>query len=121
MISKVKFVSIPTASQDRALEFWTQKVGFKLVQDVPMGPEQRWIELEVPGAETHVVLFTPTGQEDRVGSFVPMAWATRDVEKTYEELRGRGVEFQQPPKQESWGTSAVFKDADGNQFVLSSE
>ena len=32
-----------------------------------------------------------------------------------------GVEFQQPPKQESWGTSAVFRDADGNQFVLSSE
>lgn len=121
MISKVKFVSIPTANQDRALEFWTQKVGFKLVQDVPMGPDQRWIELEVPGAETHVVLFTPTGQEDRVGSFVPMAWATRDVEKTYEELRGRGVEFQQPPKTESWGTSAIFKDADGNQFVLSSE
>jgi hypothetical protein len=35
------------------------------------------------------------------------------------ELRGRGVEFQQPPKKESWGTSAIFKDVDGNTFVMS--
>ena len=120
MLSKVKFVSIPSADQDRAVEFWTRKVGFRLVQDTPFGP-QRWIELEVPGAETRLVIFTPTGHEDRVGGFMPMAWACRDVQATYEELSGRGVEFVQPPRTESWGTSAIFKDADGNQFALSSE
>ena len=39
--------------------------------------------------------------------------------RTYDELRGRGVEFVAPPKKEPWGTFAIFKDIDGNQFVLS--
>jgi uncharacterized glyoxalase superfamily protein PhnB len=41
------------------------------------------------------------------------------MEKTYQTLAARGVEFEQPPKKESWGTSAVFKDIDGNTFALS--
>jgi hypothetical protein len=42
------------------------------------------------------------------------------VDRTYRELRERGVKFQGPPKQEAWGTFAFFEDVDGNQFVLSS-
>lgn len=44
-----------------------------------------------------------------------------DVPQTYEQFKSRGVEFVAPPKVESWGTSAIFKDLDGNQFVLSSK
>jgi len=47
-----------------------------------------------------------------------MSFAVDEVEKTYRELSERGVEFVQPPKRESWGTSAVFKDPDGNSFVI---
>jgi predicted enzyme related to lactoylglutathione lyase len=46
--------------------------------------------------------------------------ACDDVQKTYEELAARGVEFLRPPTAERWGTYAMFKDADGNQLVLSS-
>jgi catechol 2,3-dioxygenase-like lactoylglutathione lyase family enzyme len=119
MIKAVKFISIPTRDQDRALAFYTGPLGFRVVTDQPFG-EQRWIELRIPGAETGVVLFTPPGQEDRIGGFMNMAWTTDDVQKTYDELAGRGVEFVQPPKTEHWGTSAIFKDPDGNTFVLSS-
>ena len=55
----------------------------------------------------------------RMGSFV--VFLSDDVQKTYEELAARGVEFQQPPKRESWGTSAIFKDQDGTLFALSSK
>ena len=119
MIKAVKFISIPTRDQDRALAFYTDQLGFRVVTDQPFG-EQRWIELRIPGAETGVVLFTPPGQEDRIGGFMNMAWVADDVGKTHGELVARGVEFVQPPKTEPWGTSAIFKDPDGNTFVLSS-
>lgn len=120
MIKAVKFVSVPTRDQDRALAFYVEKLGFRVVTDQPFG-EQRWIELRVPGAETGVVLFTPQGHEERIGGFMNMAFVADDVAKTYEELSARGVEFVQPPKTEHWGTSAIFKDPDGNTFVLSSK
>jgi predicted enzyme related to lactoylglutathione lyase len=121
MITQVKFVSIPVRDQQRALEFFTQKLGFKITTDQPMGPGQRWIELKVARAETGVVLFTPPGHEDRIGSFVPLSFQCDNVQKTFEELREKGVEFAQEPKTEQWGTSAIFKDPDGNSYVLSSK
>ena len=55
-----------------------------------------------------------------IGSFFNGALSCDNVERTYEELSGRGVEFMGPPKKEPWGTFAMVKDVDGNQFVLSS-
>jgi uncharacterized glyoxalase superfamily protein PhnB len=48
-----------------------------------------------------------------------LSFDTDDVRRTYEELSAKGVEFSQPPKTEHWGTSAIFRDPDGNRFVLS--
>jgi predicted enzyme related to lactoylglutathione lyase len=120
MIKRMKFVSIPVRDQDRALAFWTDKMGFQVVTDQPMGEGMRWIELKIPGSQTGVALFTPPGHEDRIGTFANVSFGADDVEKTYRELRERGVEFIQEPKKESWGTSAIFKDPDGNSFVLGS-
>ncbi len=121
MIKSLKFVSIPVRNQDKSLEFYTQKLGFRIMTDQPFGGGQRWIELSIPGAATGVVLFTTPGQEDRIGTFANISFQCDDVQKTYDELSARGVEFQQPPKKESWGTSAILKDPDGNAFVLSSK
>ena len=120
MIKAVKFVSIPTRDQDRALAFYTEKLGFRVTTDQPFGA-QRWIELRIPGAETGFVLFTPEGHEDRIGGFMNMAFTADDVQKTYEELRARGVEFTAPPKAAPWGTAAIMKDPEGNVFVISSK
>ena len=121
MIRQLKFVSIPTRDQDAALAFWTEKMGFKIATDQPMGDSgQRWIELIIPGAQTGVVLFTPDGQEDRIGSFFNGSFACDDVDYSYRQLSERGVEFGGPPEKQPWGTYARFKDPDGNSFVLSS-
>jgi predicted enzyme related to lactoylglutathione lyase len=122
VIKAVKFVSIPVTDQDRAIDFYTTQLGMTIVTDQPMGAGggQRWIELKIPGADTHVVLFTPPGHEGRIGGFSNVVFASDNVERTHEQLRARGVEFVQPPKKEPWGTSAIFQDSDGNQFVLSS-
>jgi catechol 2,3-dioxygenase-like lactoylglutathione lyase family enzyme len=121
VITQIKFVSLPTSDQDRALTFYTEKLGFKVLTDQQFNDKQRWIELMVGGSETRFVLFTPDGHEDRIGTFFNGALACDDVEKTYEELKSKGVEFLGEPKREHWGTFAMFKDPDGNQFVLSSK
>jgi catechol 2,3-dioxygenase-like lactoylglutathione lyase family enzyme len=118
MITHLKFVGIPTRNQDVALAFYTDKLGFKIVTDQPMSEKQRWIELRVGQSDSRVVLFTPDGHEDRIGTFFNGAFACDNVEKTYDALVARGVEFTSAPKKEPWGTFATFKDPDGNQFVL---
>lgn len=121
MITHIKFASIPTADQDRALAFYTEKLGFRIATDQPFDGKQRWIELRIGSSETRFVLFTMAGEEDRIGRSFNGALAADNVEATYEELRERGVEFVSPPRKEPWGTFAVLKDPDGNQFVISSK
>lgn len=120
MIKCIKFTSIPVRNQDAALAFYTTKLGFIILTDQPFNDSQRWIELGIPGAQTGVVLFTAPGHESRIGTFTGISFLSADVQKTYEEYAARGVEFVKPPTAEPWGTSAIFRDADGNQFVLSS-
>jgi predicted enzyme related to lactoylglutathione lyase len=120
MIREIKFSSIPVRDQDRALQFYTTTLGFTLLTDQPMGPGQRWIEVRPPKGDAGVALFTPPGQEDRVGTFTGISMECDDVQKTYEDLRAKGVEFAKPPKAESWGVAAIMKDSEGNQIVLSS-
>ena len=109
MIKQIKFVSIPVADQNRALDFYTEKLGFTIITDQPFDEKQRWIELRVPKAET------------RIGSMMPMSYACDDIDKTYEELKTRGVEFEGPPQKQPWGKYAMFKDSEGNRFVLSAD
>ncbi len=119
MITHVKFVSIPVRDQNRALDFYTDKLGFTILTDQPFSDKQRWIELRIPKAETRVVLFTPEGHEGHVGMFSGVSFSCPDVEATYAELLARGVAFDGPPEKQPWGTFATFKDSEGNGFVLS--
>jgi catechol 2,3-dioxygenase-like lactoylglutathione lyase family enzyme len=120
MFKRIKFVGVPVRDQDRALAFWNETLGFQVVTDQPMGEGQRWIELRLPGAQTGISVFTPPGHEDRIGTLANLSFGCDDVEKTYLAMVKLGVVFAQPPKKESWGTSAIFKDPDGNSFVMGS-
>src|SRR5437588_9231946 len=62
MIKQIKFVSIPVADQNRALDFYTEKLGFTIITDQPFDKQQRWIELRIPKAETRLARFTPEGR-----------------------------------------------------------
>jgi catechol 2,3-dioxygenase-like lactoylglutathione lyase family enzyme len=116
MINKVKFVSIPVTNQDRALQFYTQKLGFTVLTDQPFDDSQRWIELRVPKSDTSVVLFTAKGEEKRVGTFMNLAFESNDVASTYKTLKDKGVSFDGEPKKEHWGTFVIMKDSEGNSI-----
>ena len=119
MIKGVKFVTIPVRDQDRALEFYTKKLGMRVITDSPFDDNQRWIELGIPRADTRIVLFTAAPFEQTIGGIMNITFVADDVVATAAELKARGVEFVQEPQRADWGTAAVFKDQDGNVFALS--
>jgi catechol 2,3-dioxygenase-like lactoylglutathione lyase family enzyme len=120
VIKAIKFANVPVTDQDRALDFYTKKLGFRVVTDAPFHGPQRWIELGLPRAETKLVLYAAPGQEGWIGGLINVAFVADDVEATAREMKARGVEFVQEPRKADWGTSAIFKDPDGNRFVLAS-
>ncbi len=120
MIKAIKFVGVPVADQQRALEFYTTVLGFRVITDQPFDDDQRWIELGIGRSTTGIALFTPPGQKDRIGTFMGISFVADDVMGTCRDLAAKGVKFVQEPKQADWGTSAIFVDPDGNQFVLGS-
>ncbi len=121
MIRGISLASIPVRNQDAALKFYTEKLGFKILTDQPFTDAQRWIELLIPGAESKLALFTPEGHENRIGTFQPLTFWCDDVFATARSLKSRSVEFAAEPKRDPWGPMAIFKDVDGNQFVLSNK
>jgi predicted enzyme related to lactoylglutathione lyase len=121
MITHLKFMSIPVKDQDRALKFYTEKLGFKVATNQEMAPGRRWIELRIDKAETRIVLFTMDGEEGRIGTQMNCSLACDDVEATYRQLSERGVRFDGPPKKQPWGTYVIMTDSEGNQFVVGSD
>ena len=120
MIKAIKFVGIPVTDQQRALEFYTNALGFRVVTDQPFDDKQRWIELGIGRSSSGLTLFTPEGHENRIGTFTGISFVADDVKATFREMSAKGVTFIQEPQEADWGTAAVFADPDGNQFVLSS-
>jgi predicted enzyme related to lactoylglutathione lyase len=116
MITKAGIVAIYVSDQDRALDFYTNTLGFEKRADEPMSETARWIEVAPASAETRLVL--EPGPEDRIGTWAGVILECGDIRATYEELRGRGVEFTEEPSEQPWGMWARFKDQDGNEFGL---
>ncbi|MDP4505544.1 VOC family protein [Nonomuraea turcica] len=112
-------VTIYVEDQQRALDFWSGKVGCTVTRDMPYG-EDRWIEVEPPAGGTRLAIIKADPKWPAMVKDMPnyVLFEADDIVKTHEELAARGVEFTQAPKQEPWGWSAVFKDEDGNLFHL---
>jgi lactoylglutathione lyase len=121
VVGGVAQVVVEVEDQDRAKQFWTEKMGFELVQDAPYG-EERWLEVRTP--DKAVVLVLGVRQGERPTAPHPslptsnVMFYTRDLQRTYQELTARGVQFPQPPVQQPFGWWSLFADPDGNRFAL---
>src|SRR5262249_10322773 len=120
VIKGIKFVGVPVSDQQRALDFYTQQLGFRVITDQPFDDNQRWIELGIGRSGAGIELFTPDAHKDRIGTFTGISFLADDVMATCKELAQKGVTFVQQPQKADWGTSAIIADPDGNQFVLGS-
>lgn len=120
-ISHVGIVSINVRSQDAAVDFYTNKLGFEKTTDAPMGPGARWVEVTPPGGNTRLTLIgegTPAFEPDRIGKNISCTFEVNDFEATCAELKRRGVKFEVEPKKEFFGWWAEILDQDGNILGL---
>ena len=122
-------------NQDSAYDFYVNKLGFQVKTDAKMGDDFRWLTVTPPGQpdlELTLMAVAPgmAWDEDTAGKLKELVQAgkmgagvfgTSDIHKTYEELKAKGVEFLQPPKEQFYGTEAIFKDDSGNWFSLTQE
>lgn len=123
MITGLSHVTILVDNQDKAVEFYTKKLGFDLHTDATFGSE-RWLTVSPKGnkhLEFALVLATPENKHlvGKQANNLPLcSFTTPDCKKTYKELSSKGVEFTTIPVEEPWGVSAMFKDLYGNIFYL---
>src|SRR5947209_4182061 len=112
MITSIKTVAVYVTDQQRALEFYTGKLGFEVRRNQPMGPGGNWVEVSPPGSQTCVVLY-PRAMMAGWESLKPsVVFGSEDIAATHGELSARGVSFTQAPATLPWGTYAKFTDPD---------
>jgi catechol 2,3-dioxygenase-like lactoylglutathione lyase family enzyme len=116
-IRHVDVVSVPVKDQDAAKRFFCETLGFEVVADSPMGPDQRWVQVRPPGGQASLTLVTRFDGMP-AGSLSGLVFEVDDAQKTYEELSAKDVEFTVKPEPQQWGTQAVFRDPDGNAYVI---
>jgi catechol 2,3-dioxygenase-like lactoylglutathione lyase family enzyme len=134
MLKQLTNVQVWVHDQDEALAFYTEKLGLELRDDVTV-PELgnfRWLTVGVPGQpDVAITLMTVPGppvfdEETREqiktlmskGAATGLFFTADDVRATYDELKARGVDFQQEPIQQPYGIDAGFRDPSGNQMRM---
>ena len=118
-IKDIVVVSVPVSDQELAKDFYVNRLGFDLIRDDSSVPGMRWVQVSANGARTTLTLVTWFDSMPP-GTLRGLVFRSDDLEADYARLVALGVEFESPPQQQPWGTEAVFRDPDGNQFVLQS-
>lgn len=122
MFQYVKFVELPVVDQDRALQFYTEKMDLHVARDLPYRDGWRWIELEIPGAQTRIV-FGEKDADEEESPQPDLAIVVQDVHAFHQNVQARGVRFEQEPTAAEWAedeTYALFQDTEGNTILISS-
>ncbi|MET3289384.1 UNVERIFIED_CONTAM: lactoylglutathione lyase [Brevibacillus sp. OAP136] len=118
MITKMATIAVYVSNQQEALTFWTEKVGFEVKRNQPMGPDASWIELTPPQAQTCLVIYPKSMMPDAEERKPSIVFETANIQETYAKMKENGVDFLEEPNQMPWGTYARFVDPDGNEFLL---
>src|SRR5438445_2468779 len=107
---------------DRAIDFYTKKLGWEKTMDVSMGEDSRWVTVAPAGAQTAFTLSkgSPGWSPDKVGGMSGVIIEVDDVFRTGDQFKKAGIELVEEPRTEPWGGWAVFKDSEGNQHGLHS-
>jgi catechol 2,3-dioxygenase-like lactoylglutathione lyase family enzyme len=124
MSQAVALVSVVVRDYDEAIAFYTTKLGFELVEDTTLDKAKRWVVVAPSGGGTALLLArAATPEQERAignqtGGRVFLFLHTDDFWRDYAAMKQRGVFFTEEPRQESYGTVAVFKDLNGNKWDL---
>jgi catechol 2,3-dioxygenase-like lactoylglutathione lyase family enzyme len=126
MKQSIGYVALVVRDYDEAIRFYVDTLGFRLVEDTFIAAQnKRWVLVAPPGAaETRLLLARAVGAEqlsrvgDQTGGRVFLFLHTDDFWRDFHAFQRKGVEFVREPRQEAYGTVAVFKDLYGNLWDL---
>jgi catechol 2,3-dioxygenase-like lactoylglutathione lyase family enzyme len=117
-ITQVGTVMVPVSDQDRAIEFFTDKLGFEKRADIPFGKGDRWVEVAPVGAATTVALVPPR-EGEAAGIQTRIGFTTEDVDGDYASLKGQGVDVDEVMRMgDPVPPMLFFRDPDGNQYMI---
>jgi catechol 2,3-dioxygenase-like lactoylglutathione lyase family enzyme len=117
-LTGLEVVSVPVSDQERAKQFYVDKLGFAVQMDGSFGESLRWVMLQPPGSVTCITLVN-WFETMPAGSLKGAVLGCDDLDKTLAELTARGVSFAEDEVQEApWGRFKTFDDPDGNGWVL---
>jgi lactoylglutathione lyase len=121
MIDAVATICIFVSDQDRAKAFYTEKLGFELREDAPMGPS-RWIAVAPAGARTEVILYKMDENWEHyrqvMGKSQAITFNVTNMAATHADLKAKGVRITQEPDVQPWGTFMMILDEDDNGLLL---
>ncbi|MFI5907556.1 VOC family protein [Dactylosporangium sp. NPDC051541] len=127
---RINVTSVFVSDQQKALEFYTNILGFVKKHDIPLGGEHRWLTVVGAGEPDGVELLLEPSDHPAVKPFrdalvddgIPAtSFAVEDVQQEYERLVAAGVVFTQPPTQMGPVTTAVFDDTCGNLIQIAAQ
>ncbi|MDV7140541.1 VOC family protein [Maribacter sp. TH_r10] len=125
MKQKIATIALIVKDYDEAISFYTQKLGFKVLEDTTLGPDKRWVLITPPKSDGATLLLAKaTTQEEircignQAGGRVFLFLHTDDFWRDHKHMSENGVVFKEEPRQEAYGTVAVFKDLYGNLWDL---
>jgi catechol 2,3-dioxygenase-like lactoylglutathione lyase family enzyme len=121
VLEKIVYTSVFVSDQDRALDFYTNVLGFEQRAENPTPDGPRFLTVGVQRQDFELVLWPGTpGQGQPVDGRIPAAYTieTGDIRNAFEELKSRGVKFDTEVLEYPWGYVAVFQDPDGNRLQL---
>ena len=125
MRQSIATIALVVAEYEEAIAFYRDAVGFTLVEDTPLAPGKRWVVLTPPGGDGARLLLAKADGPDQeavigkqTGGRVMLFLQTDDFDRDHARMRANGVHFLEEPRQEAYGTVAVFVDLYGNKWDL---
>lgn len=125
MYNRIAHIALIVRDYDDAIQFYTQKLDFILLEDTKIDESKRWVVIAPTGAKECSLLLAKAANEeqfarigDQTGGRVGFFLFTDDFRRDYDKLVNRGITFVRPPKKEPYGVVAVFQDLYGNLWDL---
>jgi catechol 2,3-dioxygenase-like lactoylglutathione lyase family enzyme len=119
-LTQVGRVCVTVADTDRAIDFYVDALGFEKVVDVPMGPDQRWVEVQLKGTPTTIALAPPPHGQDAGGAQTGIILDTTDVDADHAALKEAGVDVDEEISRFGGAVPPMFwlRDPDGNSLIV---
>lgn len=125
-MARIARVSLVVNDYDEAINFYTTKLDFIVIEDIPIGEGKRWVVISPSSNSTgcELVLGKADNEEQKksvgfqAGGRVFLFLKTDNFERDYNKMKERGIEFTEEPRYEPYGTVVIFKDLYGNMWDL---